>query len=67
MLLELSINIYFENNYNVNHDINNNTNVSNYINDVFFIDKVEVKCKENMKYTQQKNVIDLDPFPPSRV
>lgn len=46
--------IYFKDDYDINHDIYNDSNVSNDVTDVFFIDKIEVKCKENMKCTQQK-------------
>jgi hypothetical protein len=40
--------VYFDNNYNVNHDINNDNDNNGVINNVF-IDKLEVKCKTNIK------------------
>jgi hypothetical protein len=49
--------IYFKDDYNVNHDINNDSNGSNDVIDGFFMDKVEVECKENMKCAQQKKIL----------
>jgi len=55
--------IYFKDDYDVNHDIINDSNGSNEVIDGFFMDKVEngffmdkveVECKENMKCAQQK-------------
>ena len=48
--------IYFKDDYDVNHDINNDSNGSNDVIDGFFMDKVEVERKENMKCAQQKKI-----------
>lgn len=50
---------YFDDNYDVNYVINNESNSSdNVINDIL-INKLEVKCKENMEAAQQKKIVDL--------
>ena len=53
--------IYFKDDYDVNHDIINDSNGSNDVINGFSMDNVEVECKENMKCAQQKkNIIYLD-------
>jgi hypothetical protein len=47
--------IYFNNDYDVNYSINNDSNM----NDDVFINKLEVEFKENIKGAQQKKIIGL--------
>jgi len=48
-------NIYFNDDYDVNYSINNDSNM----NDDVFINKLEVEFKENIKGAQQKKIIGL--------
>jgi hypothetical protein len=49
--------IYFKDDYDVNHDIINDSNGSNDVINGFSMDNVEVECKENMKCAQQKKIL----------
>lgn len=58
-------NSYFNNDYNDNNSIDNYSNGSDNVIDDILVNKLEIKCKENMECTQQKKFIDfgyVNPF-----
>jgi hypothetical protein len=51
--------VYFNDDYVDNDSINNNSNSSSDVSSTVIIDKLEVKCKENMKGVQYNFFVDL--------